>query len=346
MGSDPAPETRRKARSAPAKQAGRKQTRAPRKARPKPAPESPRVPRAGTVALVGRPNVGKSTLLNALLGARLAITSRHPQTTRDRIAGILTTDDTQYVLFDTPGLHAPRNRLGQRMNELARGAVADADAIMVVTDVGPKTPPEVDPRDREVLATIPSNKPVVLVINKIDRVTPKERLFEVLAAYGAAREFEAIVPISALKKNGIERVLEAVRPLLPEGDPLYPDDELSDRPVRFFVAELLREQVLARTRQEVPHGVAVTVDAFEEPAAASKRPVRITLTIHVAKDSHKGIVIGQGGKMLAAIGTAARERAEALLDQRVHLDVRVKATPGWFDDAARLVDLGYGEEDQ
>lgn len=297
--------------------------------------------RAGTVALIGRPNVGKSTLLNAMLGTRLAITSHHPQTTRDRIAGILTTDRAQFVFLDTPGVHAPKSRLGQRMNELATGTAADADVVVFVVDVGPAATPEVRPDDAAAIRTVPDGKPILLVANKIDRVTEKPKLFAYLSAYAALRDFTAVVPVSAKKRDGVERLLAAIEEVLPEGDHLYPEDELSDRPVRFFIAELVREQVLMRTRQEVPHGVAVTVDAYEE----GKKLTRITLSVHVAKDSHKGILIGQGGKMLAAIGAAARERAERLLGQKVHLDVHVKATPGWFDDAARLVDLGYGDGD-
>ncbi|MCW5836007.1 MAG: GTPase Era, partial [Labilithrix sp.] len=296
--------------------------------------------RSGTVALVGRPNVGKSTLLNALLGARLAITSHHPQTTRDRIAGILTEGRTQFVFLDTPGVHKPKNRLGQRMNDLATGSAADADVVLFVVDVGPRAAPEVRPDDAEALRAVPEGKPVVLVLNKIDRVAEKPKLLDVLPTYSALRDFAAVVPVSARKRDGTERLLGVIEGLLPEGEHLYPEDELSDRPVRFFVAELVREQVLLRTRQEVPHGVAVTVDAYEE----RKKLTHITVSVHVAKESHKGIVIGQGGKMLAAIGAAARERAERLIGQKVHLDVRVKTTPGWFDDAARLVDLGYGDQ--
>jgi GTP-binding protein Era len=275
-----------------------------------------------------------------MLGTRLAITSHHPQTTRDRIAGILTVDRTQYVFLDTPGLHKPQSRLGQRMNDLATGTAGEADAVLFIVDVGPNATPEVRADDAEALRAIPSTKPIVLVVNKIDRVEEKQKLLDYLATYAAMRDFAAVVPVSAKKRDGVQRLLGVIQPLLPEGVPLYPEDELSDRPVRFFIAELVREQVLMRTRQEVPHGVAVTVDAFEE----GKKLTRITLSVHVAKESHKGIIIGQGGKMLAAIGTAARERAERLLEQKVHLDIRVKATPGWFDDAARLVDLGYADE--
>ena len=306
---------------------------------PKPRPKKGR-PRSGTIALIGRPNVGKSTLLNAMLGTRLAITSHHPQTTRDRIAGILTTDHTQFVFLDTPGVHKAKNRLGQRMNDLATGTAADADVVVFVVDVGPAATPEVRPDDAEAIRTIPDGKPVLLVVNKVDRIAEKPKLLDYLTTYAGMRDFVAIVPVSAKKRDGIQRLLGEIESVLPEGEHLYPEDELSDRPVRFFIAELVREQVLMRTRQEVPHGVAVTVDAFEE----TKKLTRITISVHVAKDSHKGIIIGHGGKMLAAIGTSARERAERLLGQKVHLDVRVKATPGWFDDAARLVDLGYGDE--
>ena len=331
-----APRPNAKAAKAP------KPARAP-KAEPRgerPRPEKAR-PRSGTVALIGRPNVGKSTLLNAMLGTRLAITSHHPQTTRDRIAGILTEGRTQFVFLDTPGLHKPKNRLGQRMNDLATGTAADADVVLFVVDVGPTAAAEVRPDDAEAVRAVPEGTPVILVVNKIDRIAEKQKLLDVLPTYSALRDFVAIVPISAKKRDGTKRLLKEIENLLPEGEHLYPEDELSDRPVRFFVAELVREQVLMRTRQEVPHGVAVTVDAFEE----GKKLTRITISVHVAKESHKGIIIGQGGKMLTAVGTAARERAERLLGQKVHLDVRVKTTPGWFDDAARLVDLGYSNED-
>ncbi len=276
-----------------------------------------------------------------MLGTRLAITSHHPQTTRDRIAGILTEGATQFVFLDTPGVHQAKTRLGHRMNDLATGTAAEADVVLFVVDVSRTATPEVREGDARALRALAElGKPIVLVVNKIDRVPNKEALLEFLPAYSALRDFTAVVPVSAKKRDGVKRLLGVIEPLLPEGEHVYPEDELSDRPVRFFVAELLREQVLMRTREEVPHGVAVTVDAFEE----GKKLTRITLSVHVAKESHKGIIIGQGGKMLAAIGTAARERTEKLLGQKVHLDVRVKATPGWFDDAARLVDLGYGAD--
>lgn len=303
------------------------------------------VTRAGTVALLGRPNVGKSTLLNALLGERIAITSHHPQTTRDRIAGVLTREDAQMVFLDTPGFHRARNELGKRMNELAEAAAKDSDVAIFMTDVGPDPAAAVRDDDEPVLASIPDGKPTLLVVNKVDRVQPRSKLLPFLEAYGKLRDFAAVVPISAKDRgrtSGVERVAKEVAKLLPEGGALFAEDELSDKPVRFFVAEFVREQILHRTRQEVPHGVAVTVEQFEE----GPKVVRIAVTVHVAKESHKAILIGDGGAMLRAIGTAARKRAEQLVGRKVHLETWVRATPGWFDDPARLADLGYADEDR
>jgi GTPase len=301
-------------------------------------PDRERPFRAGTIAIVGRPNVGKSTLLNALLGERIAITSPHPQTTRDRIAGILTTDDAQFVFLDTPGFHVAKNRLGDRMNELAKAAADECDVCVMMTDVSKEPPRDpVRPDDRLVLEAISERKTTVLVLNKVDRVQPKERLFPVLEAYSALRDFAAVVPLSALRAQNTGSLLRALSELLPEGEPLFAEDELSDKPTRFFIGEFVREQVLKRTRQEVPHGVAVSVESFDEGA----RMTRIAVTVHVAKDSHKAILIGDGGTMLREIGTAARKRAEELLGCKVHLETWVKANPKWFDDPARLADLGY-----
>jgi GTP-binding protein Era len=310
---------------------------APKKARRRPADE---LSRAGTVALVGRPNVGKSTLLNALLGERIAITSPKPQTTRDRIAGIVTEGRTQAVFLDTPGIHEPRHRLGERMNVLAKAAASEADVLVFMTDLGPEPRPAASPEDLAILAQIPRGKPTILVLNKVDRVADKARLVPLLEAFAAERDFAAIVPISALRRDGVDRVLSEVEKVLPEGEPLYPEDEITDKPVRFLVGELVREQVLKHTQKEVPHGVAVTVESFEE----GPKLVRIQVTIHVAKESHKAILIGGGGERLGAIGTAARRRAEALLGRKIHLSTFVRTTPRWFDDAGKLADMGYADE--
>ncbi len=306
------------------------------------------VSRAGTIALVGRPNVGKSTLLNALIGERIAITSHHAQTTRDRIAGILTRDGTQFVFLDTPGFHKANHKLGERMNEVARAAAQGSDVAIFMTEPSTRQTPDglavnatVREDDRSILAAIPSGTPVVLVINKVDKISPKHLLFPFLEAYAKERDFAAVVPVSALKGVGFDAILAEVGKLLPQGDALYEEEELSDKPVRFFVGEFVREQVLRLTRQEVPHGVAVTVESFDESA----KLVRIAVTVHVAKDSHKGIIIGDGGKMLGTVGRAARLRAEELLGRKVHLETFVRTTPGWFDDAARLVDMGYANDD-
>ena len=317
---------------------------------------APDKPRAGRIALVGRPNVGKSTLLNAILGEPIAITSPHPQTTRDAVRGVLTVGDTQFVFVDTPGLHAAKTRLGERMNLEAREQAREADAVVLVVDVsagtgdkrheGPTTA-VADEADLALARELPASPPVVLALNKIDRVKDKAALLAVLAAFSATRAFEAVVPISARRADGVDRLLAELAKLLPEQPWLFEDGTLSDQPVRFFVAELVREQILAHTRQEVPHGVAVVVERFDDPelGVPARRVARIELAIHVARESHKGIVVGAGGRMLKAIGSAARERVEKMLGHRVHLEIRVRATPDWMNDAAKLREMGYGPRD-
>jgi GTPase len=326
--------------------------RAPKKkpARPAPRPVSGAadgIARAGTIALVGRPNVGKSTLLNALLKERIAIVSHHAQTTRDRIAGILSRDGVQFVFLDTPGFHRARHKLGEHMNEVARAAAAECDVALFLTEPetragedGVEVNATVREDDRAILAAIPESTAVVLVLNKIDKIRKKQHLMPLLENLGKVRDLAAVVPVSAMKGDGMDRILAEVAQLLPESEPLYEEDELSDKPVRFFVGEFVREQILRRTRQEIPHGVAVTVESFDENA----KLVRIAITVHVAKDSHKGIIIGDGGKMLQTVGRAARLRAEELIGRKVHLETFVRTTPGWFDDNARLIDMGYADE--
>jgi len=313
------------------------------------------IQRAGSVALIGRPNVGKSTLVNALIGERIAIISHHAQTTRDRLAAIVTRGDMQFVFLDTPGVHQARTKLGERMNNVAKTAASDCDVAIFMTDIDAKraasavsvksdavSPPalRMSDEDRRILQSIPLSTPVVLVVNKVDRLQPKALLFPVLEGYASERNFAAIVPISARTGDGIDTVLSEVGKLLPEGPALYDPDELSDKPVRYFVGEFVREQVLRFTRQEVPHGVAVTVDSFEETSSR----MRIAVTVHVAKDSHKGILIGNGGAMLKNIGRSARLRAEELLGHSVYLETFVRTSPGWFDDAGRLTEMGYADE--
>ena len=244
--------------------------------------------------------------------------------------GVLTVGDIQYVFVDTPGLHASRTRLGDFMNGMARQTLHEADAVALVVE------PEPNPADAALAAELPLGR-TVLVVNKIDRVKEKAQLLPRLAALSDGPAFAAIVPISARKADGIDRLLKELGAILPEQPFLHEPDTLSDQPTRFFVAEFVREQVLAKTKQEVPHGVAVVVERFDE----STDVPHIELAIHVAREAHKKILIGARGQMLKSIGTAARARVEKMLGKHVHLQLWVRATPDWMDDAGKLRELGY-----
>jgi GTP-binding protein Era len=291
--------------------------------------------RSGTVALVGRPNVGKSTLLNAAIGQPLAIVSTVPQTTRNRILGVVTRGGAEIILLDTPGIHKPHSSLGRALNRTARDAAREADVLLYVTTPGPG----VHPSDSTLLADIAEKEQnVILVVNKVDLVKNKTALLPFLQAMTELRPFAAVVPISALTGDGIDLVLDETARLLPEGDHRFDADTITDQPVRFFAAEFIREQVLGMTREEVPHAVAVRIDSFDETADA----VRIHATIDVEREGQKAIVIGRGGSMLKAIGTAARGRIEDLVGRTVHLRLFVRVTPGWTDSERALAELGYG----
>ena len=288
--------------------------------------------RSGRVALVGRANAGKSTLLNAIVGEKIAIVSPHPQTTRQRLLGILTEPNEQIVFVDTPGVHAPKHRLGVQMVHEATEALRDVDVIVLVVDARAAL------ADAELVATLPKGVPAICVLNKVDIVHPKERLMPALDAWSKAHDFEAIIPVSAKTKNGVKQLLAELKKHLSEGPRLFEDDSITDKPIRFMVSEFVREQILLRTRQEVPHGIAVTVERFEED---EKRGDKIALTVHVAKESHKKIVVGKGGAMLKAVGTAARRELERLLGHKVHLQIWVRVTPDWVDDPKALGQLGF-----
>jgi GTP-binding protein Era len=295
--------------------------------------------RAGRIAILGRPNVGKSTLLNALVGEKIAIVSPQPQTTRDPIAGILTTGAAQLVFVDTPGLHQAKTRLGARMNQIAREVTHGCDLVFFLTDAGPTSMRDAD---LAILREIPAKTPVILVVTKVDKVKDKSKLFPILEEHAKAREFAAVVPLSPIraaagKDGGLAALVREATELLPEGEKLFVDDELSDKPARFFASELVREQILHQTRQEVPHGVATTVERFDE----SGKMAQIGVTVHVDKESHKKIVIGEKGARIKAIGTEARKRIEELLGKRVHLELWVKVTPRWYESDARMKELGY-----
>lgn len=289
---------------------------------------------SGRVALVGRPNAGKSTLLNTLVGAKVAITSNKPQTTRHRILGVLTRPAGQVVFVDTPGVHRPHYRMNQRMMDMTRSVLRDVDVVALLVDVTES--PGAGLQYAMELAR-QAEVPRFLLLNKIDRIA-KGKLLPMIAAYSEKGGWAEVIPISALKGDNCERFLAVALDYLPKQPALFPDDALTDRTERFLTAELIREQVLHRTRDELPYTTAVTIDGWEEPER-SGRVVRIFATILVEAESQKPIVIGKGGSMLKSIGTAARREIEKLLGRRLYLDLRVKVRSGWREEAPFLDQL-------
>ena len=290
--------------------------------------------RSGFVAIVGRPNVGKSTLLNAIVGQKIAITTPKPQTTRNRILGIHTTDNTQILFVDTPGIHAAQSPLNRYMVDQARSACLDVDLVFWLVEAD--RPFDTDPMIPRLLEK--ASCPVILVVNKIDRVG-RETLLPLIESYSALRDFAAIVPISALKGDGVERLLGEVPQRLPLGPHYYPDDQLTDVPERFIVAEMVREQVLLRTRDEVPYGVAVQVERFQENPV--RNMVGIDAVINVERDSHKGILLGKKGEMIRQIGQAARKEIERMLGVKVHLELFIKVQKNWTTSGRKMREFGY-----
>jgi GTP-binding protein Era len=280
--------------------------------------------RCGTAALLGATNVGKSTLVNRLLDFKVAITSRKPQTTRHRIRGVLTTDAAQTILIDTPGIHQPQGLLGKKLVQTAVAALDGVDLVALVADVTDRT--REDTR-RAVAILQQTSGPKIAVINKIDLVT-KLSLLPIMAEVASWDAFEAVVPVSARTGDGIEVLRAEIESRLPMGEPIFPPEVPTDRTERFLIGELIREQVIRATHQEVPYGAAVEVDRFQEPDRPGK-PVVIQATIHVEQIGQKGIVIGQGGQMIKRIGQAARREMERLLGTRVYLDLRVAVSPDW-----------------
>jgi GTP-binding protein Era len=287
--------------------------------------------KSGFVSLVGLPNAGKSTLLNRVVGTKLAIVSDKPQTTRNRILAVRNYPDGQVVYLDTPGIHRPAHRMNVRMLNAALDAMRDADVIGIVLDVTQKP----GGGQRHLIGLIKKQeRPVLLILNKIDLVA-KRKLLPIIDEWQHVREFAAIVPVSALTGDGIDALEKAILDHLPEGDALYPEDYLTDQPERFFAAEIVREQVLGHTHAELPFSTAVVVDQFEEPDEGGL--LRLYCSILVERDSQKPIVIGRGGEMIRAIGTAARLELERFFDTRVFLDLHVKVKGEWREDD-RLLD--------
>ncbi|MBT9448220.1 MAG: GTPase Era, partial [Desulfobacterales bacterium] len=257
--------------------------------------------KSGFIAIIGAPNVGKSTLLNQILGEKISITSERPQTTRNRIMGVLHRPNAQFIFLDTPGVHHTRKKMNKRMIRVALSTLADVDQILYLTDAARRD----QGSDELLLNTLASiDKPVILAINKIDMVQNRKDLLPLIEAWGERHDFAAIVPISALKNIQVEDLLDEMLALLPEGPGFFPEDTITDQPARFIASEMIREKVFRLTSREVPYSVAVTIDAFKE--RPEKRRVDIEATIHVERDAQKGILIGKGGTMLKRIGSAAR----------------------------------------
>jgi GTP-binding protein Era len=303
-----------------------------------PPPPSTSAPdhRAGFVCLIGRPNVGKSTLLNRLLGQKLAIVSAKPQTTRSRIRGIRTRPEGQIIYVDTPGLHPPRGKLGRFLASTVTQAMEDVDGVVLVGDA---TAPVEPPAAAVFQALQAVAAPVVLALNKIDLVPDKAKLLPALDAYAARYPFRALVPISALDGAGVDRFEEAILGLLPAGPPLYPPGTVTDQPETFFVAETIREKLFLVMRQEVPYACAVRVGEVTERGAEG--PLYIRGEIFVERASQKAIVIGEGGAALKRVGQAARKELEAFFGVRVFLDLRVRVRRDWRQDDRALRELGY-----
>jgi GTP-binding protein Era len=305
--------------------------------------------RCGLVAIVGRPNVGKSTLMNALVGQKISITSRKAQTTRHRIHGVRTLGETQFVFIDTPGFQTRhQTALNRNLNRTVQGALADVDLVLFLVEAGRFT---LD--DAKVLALLPQGRPAILVANKLDAVTRRTDMLPWLQGMQQRHPFAEFVPMSAHKAADVERLLQIVAPYLPSQPWLYEADALTDRSERFLAAEMIREKLFRLTGDELPYSATVVIDRFEdEPArpghadsgaATVPRPGlrRIAATIIVERDAHKGMVIGEGGERLKRIGSEARQELERLLDGRVHLELWVKVRSGWADSEEHLRSYGY-----
>lgn len=288
--------------------------------------------RCGFVAIVGRPNVGKSTLMNRLIGQKISITSRKAQTTRHRVTGIYTDDFSQLIFVDTPGFQTEHSgALNEALNASVRQTLSSVDVVLFVIEAG-----YFDKRDEQVLALLPKNRPVYLVLNKLDTIPNREKLLQFLQEMSERFEFAGMVPVSAQKGTQVPKLITAVRYHLPEGIPLYPEDQVTDRSERFLASEIVREKLFRLLGDELPYGLAVEIEQFEQEG----RLRRIHAAVIVDRDSHKAMVIGKGGEKLKRVGTEARQDMEKLFDGKVYLEVWVKVKSGWADDVRMLRELG------
>jgi len=291
--------------------------------------------RSGFVTLIGRPNSGKSTLLNQLVGEKISIVTNKPQTTRNLIRGIVTRPEGQIVLVDTPGVHKPVHRMNSLMMKSVRDAISEVDVLALMVDASQPFG-KGDRFTLELIADVAAAK--VLILNKVDKVK-KPELLPMIDTYSKLAKFEDIVPISALRDENVETLLKVFFKLLPVGPALYPEDQLSDQQERSIAAEMVREKLIKLTDDELPYSTAVTIDRFEE----AETLVRIYVTIHVERETQKGIVIGKGGRLLKEAGIAARQDLEKLLGRQVYLELRVKVSADWRDDENALKNFGVGE---
>ena len=291
----------------------------------------------GFAALVGRPNVGKSTLMNGMIGEKISIMSDRPQTTRNKIMGIFSADQAQIMFLDTPGIHKPLHKLGEYMNQAAIGALNQVDVILFVVDACEKK----GAGEKFIIEHLKKVKtPVLLVINKIDKLEDKSKLLGIMNSYKDDLDFAAVIPVSALKEDGFAELQEEIVRYLPEGPSLFPEDELTDQPMRVIAAEMIREKVLRNTRDEVPHAIAVEINDFKERSNCN---IFIRATIFVERESQKGIVIGAKGSLLKKIGQEARQDIENLTGCGVFLDLWVKVQADWRNKSKMLKEFGYKE---
>lgn len=293
--------------------------------------------KAAMITICGRPNVGKSTLTNALVGEKIAIVSNKPQTTRNRITAIVSRGNTQFVLMDTPGFHKPRTRLGDYMVNVVKESVADVDAVLLLVE----PVAAIGPQEEELIQRLKTTgAPAILVINKIDTVD-KTRLLSVMALYAQAFDFDAVIPVSAKTGEGLEELMDEMEKYAVEGPHLFPDDMITDQPERQICAELVREKLLQCLDKEIPHGTAVEVTKFSE---RDNGIIDLEVTVYCEKDSHKGIIIGKKGAMLKKIGELARTDIEAFMGTKVYLQTWVKVKENWRDSLAQLRNFGFNND--
>ena len=296
--------------------------------------------KSGFISIIGRPNVGKSTFLNRVIGQKIAIMSDKPQTTRNKIQGVLTRDASQMIFIDTPGIHKPKHKLGEFMIKVSKNTLREVDIIMFMVNAEQG----LGKGDEFILELLEGTKtPVFLVVNKIDQVHPEE-LVQIIETYKGKFPFAEIVPISALQGNNVDQLLETIETYLPEGPQYYPADQVTDHPERFIISEMIREKVLHLTREEIPHSIAVVIDKIKRDEE-NENMIRVQATIMVERDSQKGIVIGKRGSLLKTVGTEARKDIEMLLGSKVFLELWVKVQKDWRNKSTHLRDFGYREDE-